>query len=61
MMLNNNISTIKQKFYVRSLSISCNGFSSEPALGHPTVYLRINHQKKRISCPYCSKEFIYKE
>ena len=37
--------------------VRCSG--SEGSLGHPLVYLTI--KKEKISCPYCSKEFTYRD
>lgn len=43
--------------YSDTRKVRCSG--SEENLGHPLVYLTIKQEK--IICPYCSKEFIYKE
>jgi uncharacterized Zn-finger protein len=48
---NNNI------VYSDTRKVRCSG--SEGNLGHPLVYLTIKQEK--IICPYCSREFIYKE
>lgn len=43
---------------VKSRSVSCDG--GKGALGHPKVYLQIAPDKTEVTCPYCSKVFIYK-
>lgn len=43
---------------VNSTQISCDGGGG--ALGHPKVYLHIDHDKGcSITCPYCSRHYIY--
>lgn len=46
---NNIISDIRK--------VKCYGL--EKSLDHPLVYLTIKQEK--IICPYCSREFVYKE
>ena len=40
-----------------SLHVVCDG--GEGALGHPRIYLEINPDIGQITCPYCSREFIF--
>jgi uncharacterized Zn-finger protein len=28
-------------------------------LGHPKIYLKIDLKTKSVTCPYCSRQFIY--
>ncbi len=35
----------------------CDG--SAGALGHPRVFLKIEEGADRVTCPYCSKMFLY--
>ena len=37
--------------------IACDG--GDGALGHPTVYLQIDHATGEAVCPYCSCRFVY--
>jgi len=37
--------------------VACDG--GEGALGHPRVFLRIEHRE--VLCPYCSRLYILKE
>jgi uncharacterized Zn-finger protein len=41
---------------VESRVVACDG--GEGGLGHPRVWLRIEHQQ--IYCPYCSRLFVLK-
>jgi uncharacterized Zn-finger protein len=41
-----------------SRKVKCDG--GKGALGHPTIYLRINDNEKEITCPYCSRIFTLK-
>ena len=46
---------------VSKTSVSCDGGTEN---GHPLVYLHIDTNGKNagtVTCPYCSKQFIYKE
>ena len=43
---------------VASLDVACDGGGG--ALGHPKVYLHIDPEHGRITCPYCSRTFILK-
>jgi uncharacterized Zn-finger protein len=38
-----------------STSVSCDG--QDPELGHPKVYLEIDQEIGKITCPYCGKVF----
>ena len=39
--------------------VACEGGGG--ALGHPRVYLHIDPEIGRITCPYCSKTFLLKQ
>ncbi len=43
---------------VNSYETACDGGGGP--LGHPRVFLHIDHNTGRIMCPYCSRLFIYK-
>ncbi len=43
--------------YSDTRKVRCSG--TEGNLGHPLVYLTIKQEK--IICPYCSREFIYRD
>lgn len=43
---------------VDSLEVKCDGGSGP--LGHPRVYLHIDHDLGEITCPYCSRQFVYR-
>ncbi len=49
--------TIKDSAYTNKRQVQCSG--NEFPYDHPIVYLEVADDK--ISCPYCSKTFIYKE
>lgn len=40
-----------------SLAISCDGGGGP--LGHPRVYLHIDSDNGQITCPYCSRNYVY--
>ncbi|UFN49034.1 zinc-finger domain-containing protein [Roseomonas sp. OT10] len=42
---------------VTSRVVACDG--GKGALGHPTIYMRIEGQE--ITCPYCSRTFVLAE
>jgi uncharacterized Zn-finger protein len=44
--------------YVSALEVVCDG--GQGPLGHPRVFLHIDHTAGQIVCPYCSCTFIYK-
>ncbi len=48
-----------EEIFVSSPEVSCDGGSG--SLGHPKVYLHIEHEKGSISCPYCSRSYILKQ
>lgn len=50
---------MKETIYVNTRHVSCEGESQ--VVGHPLVYLEIKEEKNEITCPYCSKTFIFKE
>jgi len=43
---------------VSSLEVSCDGGGG--ALGHPKVYLHIDPSLGQITCPYCSRNYVFK-
>ena len=42
---------------VESRVVACDGGGG--TLGHPTVYLRIEHDQ--VTCPYCSRTYALRE
>ncbi len=44
---------------VQSHHVACDGGSG--ALGHPKVYLEIDHHAGRVACPYCSRTYVYSQ
>lgn len=46
-----------ETFHVDTRTIACDG--GEGALGHPRVWLRIEHRE--ITCPYCSRHYRLNE
>jgi uncharacterized Zn-finger protein len=42
---------------VSKKEVSCDGGGG--ALGHPVIYLEMG-EKTDITCPYCSRSFVYK-
>jgi uncharacterized Zn-finger protein len=45
-----------QTVTVTSATVACDG--TDPALGHPRVYLTFKPESDRIVCPYCSRIFV---
>ena len=45
------------KQVVHSKEISCKG---DDISAHPMIYLRIAKGEASVTCPYCSKEYVYK-
>ncbi len=43
---------------IDKFGVMCDGQDENSALVHPRIYLYIQENNK-ISCPYCSKEFVY--
>ncbi len=41
-----------------NVKVSCD--AGLGALGHPRVYLRINRASGDVTCPYCSRHFVYR-
>jgi uncharacterized Zn-finger protein len=39
--------------------VACDG--GKGALGHPRVFLHINRDSLSVTCPYCSRMFVYQE
>ncbi len=46
-----------ETIYVDSTVVACDG--GEGALGHPRVFLCIEHES--VMCPYCSRLYVLKE
>lgn len=42
---------------VTSLEVACDG--GKGPSGHPRVFLHIKREEGRITCPYCSRSFIF--
>lgn len=36
--------------------VACDGGGG--ALGHPKIYLHIDHEAGQITCPYCSRTYV---
>lgn len=49
----------KEIIYINGNKTSCSGV--EGSLGHPLVYLAIPKWKDNVTCPYCSKNFVFKK
>ena len=47
-----------EQIEVHALEVACDGGGG--ALGHPKVYLHIDQDVGRITCPYCSRIYILK-
>jgi uncharacterized Zn-finger protein len=47
------------KKIVHQRRVSCDGGNG--SLGHPRIYLEIKHDASEITCPYCSRTFVYVE
>jgi uncharacterized Zn-finger protein len=43
---------------VHALEVACEGVGG--ALGHPKVFLHIDQEAGRITCPYCSRTYLLK-
>lgn len=44
---------------VHDEEIACDGGNG--ALGHPRVFLHIDRELGRVTCPYCSREYVLEE
>lgn len=42
---------------VSALEVACDGGGG--ALGHPKVYLHIDQGAGQVTCPYCSRVYIF--
>jgi uncharacterized Zn-finger protein len=42
---------------VSAWRVACDG--GEGALGHPRVWLQIDHDKGFVECGYCDKKFVH--
>ena len=49
--------TPEDRVMVESRVVACDGGGG--ALGHPTVYLRI--QAEQVTCPYCSRTYALRD
>lgn len=47
-----------ERIAVDRKEIACDG--SGGPLGHPRVFLHINSETGDVTCPYCSRLFVYK-
>ncbi len=45
--------------YVDQERVACDG--GDGAMGHPMVYLHIDHDEGHIDCPYCGRRFILRD
>ncbi len=43
---------------VDSMEVACDG--GNDALGHPRVFLHLDHHTGEIVCPYCNRMFVYR-
>ncbi len=43
---------------VESMEVACDGGNGP--LGHPRVFLHLDHHTGEIVCPYCSRTFVYR-
>ncbi len=41
----------------KTLDVACDGGGG--ALGHPKVYLHIDTEDGKVTCPYCSRTFAF--
>lgn len=41
---------------VQHAEVACDGGGGP--LGHPKIYLHIDHEEGNITCPYCSRHFV---
>jgi uncharacterized Zn-finger protein len=49
-----------EQIEVNTPEVICDGGGG--ALGHPRVYLHIDHDKDdRVTCGYCSRTYIYRD
>lgn len=53
---------MKQKSFetieVATFEIACDGGGGP--LGHPKVYLHIDKNTSEVTCPYCSRTYVFK-
>ena len=50
-------STLNEVYEVDGHEVACDGDGG--ALGHPRVYLHIDPTSGNVTCPYCSRTYIY--
>ncbi len=55
--MKNNNAESEEIINTNVVSVSCNG--KEAPFDHPLIYLKTNNISKTISCPYCSKKFVF--
>lgn len=49
-----------ERIEVTKMEVACDGGNGP--LGHPRVYLHIDHDAgDSVTCPYCSRTYVYKE
>lgn len=51
-----NLKPVEDVVMVKREVIACDGGSV--ALGHPQVFLHIDHKTGDVVCPYCEKRFV---
>lgn len=44
---------------VTSTKVACDGGGG--ALGHPRVFLKIDHEHHSVTCPYCSRTYVLRD
>lgn len=47
-----------ERIEVDQLEVACDGGGGP--LGHPKVYLHIDHEDGEVVCPYCSRTFVHR-
>ncbi len=46
-----------ESLMVSSRKVACDGGGG--ALGHPRVFLKMEMNETSVTCPYCSRRFVY--
>ena len=44
---------------VEAWRVACDG--GQGALGHPRVWLTLDHESGEVECGYCDKKFVHKD
>lgn len=50
---------VTETIEVDTIDVACDG--GQGALGHPRVWLHIEHDSHDVVCPYCSRKYVLKE